>query len=132
MIYRVRAPLSDDEELVAGEIIAAALKVHRELGPGFLETIYRRAMIVELRRRAISHETEVAVEVRYEGELLGTHRIDLVVQGLVVVELKSVESLDPVHRKQVVSYLKATKLRLGLLINFNCELLKQGLRRVVV
>jgi GxxExxY protein len=132
MIYRVRTPLSDDEELVAGEVIAAALKVHRDLGPGFLESIYRRAMAVEFRRRAVSFETEVPVEVRYEGELLGTHRVDLIVQGLVVVELKSVESLDPVHRKQVVSYLKSTKLRLGLLINFNCELLKHGLRRVVV
>ena len=132
MIYRVRTPLSDDEELVAGEVIAAALKVHRDLGPGYLESIYRRAMAVEFRRRAVSFETEVPVEVRYEGELLGTHRIDLVVQGLIVVELKSVESLCPVHRKQVVSYLKSAKLRLGLLINFNCELLKQGLRRVVV
>ena len=78
-------------------------------------------MAVELRRRAVGYETEVPVEVRYEGELLGTHRIDLIVQGLIVVELKSVESLDPVHRKQVVSYRKATKLRLGLLINFNCN-----------
>ena len=121
MIYRVRRPLSDDEELVAGEIIASALKVHRQLGPGFLESIYRRAVAVELRRRAVGYETEVPVEVRYEGELLGTHRIDLIVQGLIVVELKSVESLDPVHRKQGVSYLKATKLRLGLLINFNCN-----------
>jgi GxxExxY protein len=132
MVYTVRTPLSDDEELVAGEVISAALKIHREIGPGYPERFYERAMAVELKRRDLSFETELRVEVHYEGVLLGTHRIDLVVQGLVIVELKSVEKLDAVHRKQLISYLKATKLRLGLLINFNTELLKQGLRRVIL
>ena len=132
MVYTVRTPLSDDEELVAGEVISAALKIHREIGPGYPERFYERAMAVELKRRDLSFETELRVEVHYEGVLLGTHRIDLVVQGLVIVELKSVEKLDAVHRKQLISYLRATKLRLGLLINFNTELLKQGLRRVIL
>ena len=131
MAYTVRTPLSDDEELVAGEVISAALKVHRDLGPGYPERFYERAMAVELKRRELSFDTEVRVEVHYEGVLLGTHRIDLIVQGLVIVELKAVEKLDAVHRKQLLSYPKATKLRLGLLINFNTELLKQGIRRVV-
>ncbi len=120
MQMRVQSRLSDDEELVAHEVIACALAVHRELGPGYLESFYRKAMCIELRARALAFETEKAVEVRYRGELLGTHRIDLIVQGLVVVELKAVEALDPVHRKQVVSYLKATKLRLGLLDQLRC------------
>jgi len=132
MELKLRSTLTEDEEMVAGEVIAAALAVHRELGPGFLESFYRKAMCIELRARALAFETERAVEVRYRGEVLGTHRIDLVVQGLIVVELKAVKALDPVHRKQVVSYLKATKLRLGLLINFDTELLKQGLKRVVL
>jgi GxxExxY protein len=132
MELRLRSPLTQEEELVAGEVIASALAVHRELGPGYLESFYRKAMCIELRARALAFETEKAVEVRYRGEVLGTHRIDLIVQGLVIVELKAVEALDPVHRKQVVSYLKATKLRLGLLINFDAELLKQGLKRIVL
>ena len=132
MEFRLRSTLTDDEEMVAGEVIASALAVHRALGPGYLESFYRKAMCLELRARALAFETEKAVEVQYRGEVLGTHRIDLIVQGLVVVELKAVQGLDPVHRKQVVSYLKATKLRLGLLINFDVELLKQGLKRVVL
>jgi GxxExxY protein len=132
MVYTVRTPLSDEEELVAGEVISAALTIHRDIGPGYPERFYQRAMIIELKRRALSFETEVRAEVHYEGVLLGTHRVDLVVQGLVIAELKSVEKLDTVHRKQLISYLKATKLRLGLLINFNTELLKQGLRRVIL
>ena len=106
--------------------------MHRELGPGYLESFYRKAMCLELRARGIAFETEVGIDVRYRGTSIGSHRVDLIVQGLVVVELKSVEAIDPVHRKQVVSYLKATKLRLGLLINFDVELLKHGLKRVVL
>lgn len=133
MEIRVRnSLLSEEEELAGREVIACALAVHRELGPGYLESMYRKAMCVELRAHALAFETEKAVVVRYRGEVLGTHRIDLVVQGLVVVELKAVEAIDPVHRKQLVSYLKSTKLRLGLLINFNAELLKHGLSRVVL
>jgi GxxExxY protein len=132
MELKVRSTLTAEEEMVAGEIIASALAVHRELGPGYLESFYRKAMCLELRARDIAFETEKPIVVWYRGEELGTHRIDLVVQGLVVVELKAVEALAPVHRKQVVSYLKATKLRLGLLINFDDELLKQGLKRVVL
>jgi len=131
-MLRMTSALSTDEDLVIGEIIAAALTLHRALGPGYLESIYRQGMLVELRRRRLEVETEKYVEVRYQRELLGTHRVDLIVQGLVVVELKAVERLDPVHRNQVVAYLKSTKLRAGLLVNFNTALLKQGLRRVVL
>ena len=132
MTLRLADRLSDDEEMVAHEVIACALVVHRELGPGYLESFYRKAMCLELRAHALTFDSEKAIEVQYRDEPIGTHRVDLIVQGLVVVELKAVEAIDPVHRKQVVSYLKATKLRLGLLINFDVELLKHGLKRVVL
>ncbi len=132
MELKHRSTLTREEEMVAGEVISSALAVHRELGPGYLESFYKKAMCVELRLRDLLFEAEKPVEVHYRGELLGTHRLDLVVQGLIIVELKAVDALDPVHTKQVVSYLKATKLRLGLLINFDAALLKQGLRRVVL
>lgn len=132
MYFKKDSPLTNDEELVVHEIVGSALAVHRELGPGYLESFYKKAMCVEMRSRAIAFECEKAVDVSYRGELLGTHRIDLVVQGLLVVELKAVDRLDVVHRNQVIAYLKATRLRVGLLINFNAALLKQGLQRVVL
>ena len=132
MYFKKDSPLTRDEELIVHEIVGSALAVHRELGPGYLESFYRKAVCIEMRRRGIAVECEKAVEVSYRGELLGTHRIDLVVQSLIVVELKAVERLDVVHRNQVVAYLKATKLRVGLLVNFNAALLKQGLQRVVL
>jgi len=132
MYFRKQSPLTTDEELVVHEIVGAALAVHRELGPGYLESFYRKAMCIEMRARAISYECEKAVEVSYRGQLLGTHRVDLVVEGVIIVELKAVERLDVVHRNQVVAYLKAMKLHVGLLVNFNAALLKQGLQRVVL
>jgi GxxExxY protein len=132
MTLRLQSDLSDEEELTACEVVDAALAIHRALGPGYLESFYRKAMCVELRARRLAFECEKAVEVSYRGELLGTHRIDLIVQGLLVVELKAVERLETVHRNQVVAYLKATKLRLGLLVNFNTALLKHGLQRVAL
>ena len=124
MHFRSASPLSHDEELVVHEVVGSALAVHRELGPGYLESFYKKAMCIEMRSRGVTFECEKAVEVSYRGELLGTHRIDLLVQGLIVVELKAVERLDVVHRNQVVAYLKATRLRV--------RLLKQGLQRVVL
>ena len=131
MTLRLQSDLSDEEELTAREVVGAALAIHRALGPGYLESFYRKAMCVELKARRLAFECEKAVEVSYRGELLGTHRIDLIVQGLLVVELKAVERLETVHRNQVVAYLRATRLRLGLLVNFNTALLKHGLQRVV-
>ena len=125
-------PFNEAEESVVQNVIGAAIQVHRVLGPGYLESFYRRAMCAELRARRVPFETEVGVKVVYLREVLGTHRIDLVVSGLLVVELKAVERLEGVHRRQVVSYLKSTGLKVGLLINFNVELLKHGLQRVVL
>jgi GxxExxY protein len=100
------------------EVIGAAMEVHRVLGPGFLESVYQRGMEAELGRRQISFEAQKRIVVEYKGESLGEHILDLVVAGAVVVELKSVKDINDQHRAQVISYLKASGLSVGLLINF--------------
>lgn len=121
-------------ELVHGDatyaIIGAAMEVHRELGPGFLETIYQRGMEAELRRRSMSFESQRRILVRYKGETLAEHVLDLVVDGRVVVELKAVKELTDQHLAQTLSYVRASNLPLGLLINFAKRSLQH--RRVVL
>ena len=112
--------------------IGCALAVHRALGPGFLESIYRKAMCVELEARGLSYEVERPVCVSYRGVDIPGQRIDLIVGGLIVVELKTVARFDRVHVAQVISYLKTTGLRGGLLINFRVPLLVKGLKRIVL
>jgi GxxExxY protein len=112
-------------------IIGAALEVHRTLGPGFLEAIYEEALCVELSLRRIPFARQVPVGVDYKGNLVGQARMDLLVDGRLVVELKVIEHIAPVHVAQVLTYLKAARLRLGLLINFKVAFLRTGIRRVV-
>ena len=106
-------------EALSGQIIEAAIGVHRELGPGFLESIYESALRVALRRRGIVYESQKEVTVVFENEEVGVHRLDLLVGGEIVVELKAIKALEDVHFAQVRSYLKATRLHVGLLMNFN-------------
>ena len=110
-------------EVLSGRIIEAAIDVHKQLGPGFLESIYENALKVALSRRGISYEAQKEVEVFFEGELVGTHRLDLLVNHEIVVELKAIKALEDTHFAQVRSYLKATGLRVGLLMNFNAPTL---------
>ena len=100
------------------EIIGAAMEVHRVLGPGFLESMYQRGLETELDCRAIRFEAQKRIVVVYKGEPLGEHVLDLVVKGRIVVELKAVKELTDQHQAQVISYLKASGLHIGLLINF--------------
>lgn len=100
------------------EIIGAAMEVHRVLGPGFLESVYQRGMEAELRRRSVPFESQRRINVEYKGESLGEHVLDLVVNGKVVVELKAVKDLTDQHQAQIISYLKASGVQIGLLINF--------------
>lgn len=117
---------------VSNEIIGAAIEVHRELGPGLLESIYRDCLARELAARRLQVEREVEVPVRYKGEALGTaYRLDLRVAGELVVETKAVEALLPVHQAQLLTYLRLTGSRLGLLLNFNIDTMRNGIRRVV-
>ncbi len=132
MEMRLAAALPVETERLVRRIIGCAMTVHRTLGPGFLEGVYREAMCLEMDASQIAFERERVVPVVYRDLEIATHRLDLVVARLVVVELKAVETLDAVHVAQVISYLRATRLRAGLLFNFNVGLLKDGLRRVVL
>jgi GxxExxY protein len=121
-----------DPELnrVTNAIIGAAIEVHRQLGPGLPESHYEEALAYEFELRRIPFERQVPVDVFYKNRKVGNFRADFVVQGAVLVEIKSVEAIAPLHPNQVVTYLRVTKLRLGLLINFNVAMLKDGLRRI--
>lgn len=119
-----------ENEISAG-VLDSAMVVHRTLGPGLLESVYSKALALELRSRGLVVEVEVPVDIFYKGEALGLgFRADLIVGGKVLVELKSVEIMLPVHRKQVLTYLKAKDFKLGLLINFGAPLLKDGFERI--
>jgi GxxExxY protein len=113
-------------------VIGCALAVHRELGPGFLESIYRAAMAIELSSRGIPFEVERPIVVNYRGHPIGGQRVDVLVGGEVVVELKAVTAIEPIHTAQVLSYLKALRLRVGLLINFREVMLRDGIRRMLL
>jgi GxxExxY protein len=115
---------------VTNAILGAAFEVHTELGPGYQEEIYANALEIEFKRRGIQFRRECRFDVLYKGEQVGRGRIDFIVEESVLVELKAVETLTPVFTAQVISYLKATKLRLALIINFNVRRLKDGIKRV--
>ena len=121
---RLSSPLSPEAEEAMTETIACAIAVHRALGPGFLESIYKKAMRIELEARKIAYECERPVKVKYREVLIDGQRVDLIIKRLIVVELKSVMRLDDVHTSQLVSYLRTTGLRGGLLINFRVPLLQ--------
>lgn len=129
---RHASPLSREAEGLMTRTIGCALEVHRRLGPGFLESIYRRAMCIEMATQELPYELERSIVVHYRDVELGGQRVDLIVGGLIVVELKAVVRLDNVHRAQLLSYLKTTRLRGGLLINFRIAVLKHGIRRIVL
>ncbi len=112
-------------------VIGAAIEVHKVLGPGFLESVYEEALCFELQMRGIPFERQAAIAVNYKGCQVGEGRLDLLVGGVLIVELKAVSELAPVHSAQVISYLKATGHKLGLLINFDVRMLKDGIKRVI-
>jgi len=122
---------SAEVDKIAQQVVDAAIAVHRERGPGYLEAAYERAFCFELENRDIAFQAQVPVELKYLGRTVGAYRLDVLVGGLVVVEIKAVEVLAPVHSVQLRSYLKATGLDVGLLINFNARLLREGLKRVI-
>jgi GxxExxY protein len=121
--------VSSEVKEATGRIIGAAIAVHVELGPGFLESVYHRAMELELRQRGIPFESEVECEVRYRGLAVGRHRFDLIAGNGILVELRAVQSLDAVHFAQVRAYLEASRLSVGLLLDFAAPTLV--IRRVV-
>jgi len=131
-LTRTPSNLSSALEELAETTIGICLTVHRELGAGMSESVYARACRIELQASEIAYEAEKPVPIRYRGQLLTTQRIDLVVDRTLVLEVKSVDRIHPVHVAQAVSYLRATGLRIALVVNFNVAVLKQGIRRVVL
>ena len=129
---RPRLEPSADIDAIAAELLDAAIEVHRALGPGFLETVYEEALCFELALRCIPFVRQSSVQVHYKGRIVGDARIDLLVAERLIVELKAIEQIAPIHLAQAMSYLKATKLPLALLLNFNAPLLLRGVRRVVL
>ena len=132
MLIRVTPALSPEREAIVTRTIGCAIRVHQALGPGFHEAIYQDAMGVELEWEGLPYEREFRVAMFYRERPLRTQRLDLVVDGLVGVELKAVEHLERVHQTQLLSYMKAAKLPVGLLMNFHAEFLKSQLRRFVL
>lgn len=121
-----------NENEVARAVIGAAIEVHRALGPGLLESVYEECLAMELEMRSLSYDRQRRVDVQYKGRRVAAElRIDLLVDDQVIVELKAVEKLLPVHGAQLLSYLRLTGRSLGLLINFNVPLLRDGVKRVV-
>ena len=114
-------------------VIQAAITVHKELGPGLLESVYQACMIIELRNMGARVQSEVSLPIYYQGQkMVGEEfRLDILVEDTLIVELKSVEKVMPVHKKQLLTYLRLAKKPLGLLINFNESLLKNGITRII-
>jgi len=117
---------------LARDVIGAAIEVHRILGPGFLESVYEKALSIELKLRGIPFKRQLSLGVQYKGERVGEGRMDILVKDALIVELKTVDSLAPIHKAQTISYLKATGLKLALLINFNVPVLKEGIKRIIL
>jgi len=103
-------------------IISCIIRVHQILGPGFLESVYRRALIIELKKKNLSIESEKEVIIYYEGQEVGCHRLDILVENSVIIELKCVDAISKAHYAQVRSYLKATRLPIALIVNFSREM----------
>ena len=112
--------------------LGACIEVHRHLGLGYLEAYYEEALAREFTRMGIRFSRQHCFQVLYKGEVIGEGRIDFVIEDKVILDLKSVESLAPVHTAQMISYLRAMRLKLGLLVNFNVRLLKEGIKRIAL
>ena len=124
--------LDERLEALAHQVIGAAIEVHRTLGPGFLESVYEKALSYELRLRGIQHACQVPVKVNYKGVDVGEGRIDILVEDQIVIELKCADDHHSTFESQLISYLKAANLRLGYLMNFKAARLKDGIQRIIL
>jgi len=117
---------------ITDRIISSAIKVHKALGPGLLESAYEACLLHELRKNGLKAESQVGLPIHYDGIILDVgYRVDILVEDSIIVELKAVEKIIPIHEAQLVSYLKLSGRKLGLIINFNVLLLKDGIKRMV-
>jgi GxxExxY protein len=130
---KIFTPLSEETELLAKSVVDAAYKVHSTLGPGLLESVYEACLAHELRQRQIPIQTQLVIPIVYEGLRLESGlRIDMLVNKQLLVEIKAVEQMNRVFKAQVLTYLKLTRVRLGLLINFNVPRIKDGIERLIL
>jgi GxxExxY protein len=126
--------MKSEEELnrLSNTVIGCAIEVHQVLGPGLLESAYQQCLAWELRRHGLSVKEQVSVPIRYkELDVPNAYRLDILIEDELIVELKAVDKIEPVHIAQMLTYLKVNGLRLGLLLNFNAEVMKKGIKRVV-
>jgi GxxExxY protein len=121
-------PLKEETE----RIISCAIEVHSVLGPGLLEGLYEEALIHEFGLRGIKCERQKDIVLNYKGKVVGTHRIDVIVEDMIIVELKAVEAMHKIYEAQLLTYLRAMDKRVGLLINFNTTKLKDGIKRLIL
>jgi len=132
MNLRIASSLPEEHEQLTQKVIGAAIEVHRHLGPGFLESIYERAPCHELQLQGIPFEKQVEIMVQYKDISIPGQRLDLIIDRFLILELKAVEEILPIHEAQLLSYLKSTGLKIGLIINFKVKRLKSGIRRIVL
>jgi GxxExxY protein len=128
--HQTKAPIQDDP--LTRRFIACAIEVHKKLGPGLLEKLYQEAMVIEMELNGLKVAKNVKIPVEYKGKPIGDYFIDLLVEDSVIVELKSVERHDPIFEAQILSYMKLTDRKVGLLINFNSKMVKDGIKRFVL
>ncbi len=117
---------------LAHQVIGAAIEVHRLLGPGFLESVYEEALAIEFDLRNIAYERQKPIVLQFKGKIVGDSRLDFLVGGELVVEIKAIEAIHPIYPAKVIHYLKTCELELGLIINFHVVLLRDGIKRVVL
>lgn len=120
-------PLKDITE----KIISCAIEVHSILGPGLLESVYEESLAYEFKLRGIKFERQKEINLKYKGKEVGGHRIDFLIEGKVILEIKAVETMNKIYQAQLLTYLKAMNKKVGLLINFNVEKLKEGIKRLI-
>ncbi|MAT70971.1 MAG: GxxExxY protein [Planctomycetaceae bacterium] len=123
---------SDWVDQLARAVIGAAIEVHKVLGAGFLESVYEEALCIELALRGVAFERQKPIALTYKGQPVGEARLDLLVGGELILELKAVERIHPIHKAQVINYLRATGCQLGLLLNFNVEQMREGIDRIIL
>jgi GxxExxY protein len=122
----------DEINRLTERIIGCAMEVHRQLGPGLLEATYEAALCIELDDAGLKYERQLSFPVAYKGRTIGEYRLDLIVENSVIIEIKSVDRFDPVFEAQLLTYLRITNKKVGLLINFNRRLLRDGIKRFIL
>jgi GxxExxY protein len=125
--------INTEEEVLTGGVIGAAIEVHKALGPGLLESAYKMCLMIELKERNIDYKHEMMLPIKYKGHQVDFgFRVDLLIENEIVVELKSVEQILPVHEAQLLTYMRLLNKHVGLLINFNVPILKRGIKRLLL